>query len=182
MAAIGIMLIIQRGGVFSWVIGATGILLLLENFFLPKPINPRNTLVSVAILAITWIATYGLIIGVWETGEVAELQIKVKGEEHNVRVWLAEIDESIGIYYDADPHIAESLLSDPRLKLIRGDKLIEFSNVEIIPVASAPNEKVNQLFEQWEAKYGSRNLATPIYSFMFGRNRNRIGLMLTLNE
>lgn len=126
--------------------------------------------------------TYGLIIGIWETGEVAELQIKVKGEKYNVRVWLAEIDESIGIYYDADPYIAESLLSDPKVKLIRGDKQIEFSNVEIIPVASAPTKKMNQLFEQWEAKYGNRNLATPVYSFMFGRNRNRIGLMLTLNE
>ena len=182
MCLLGIVLIWQRGGIFAWIFGITGALLLIEIVIRYRTTMLKSTMVTACTLTALWLLTYSSIIGIWETGEVAELRIDTGIEEHQVRVWLLDVDDNIEIFYDAEPDVAEFLLNEPKVSLVRNDQTLEFLKVEISTLETAPAEKMNQIFELWNEKYGSRNLATPIYSLMFGRAKDKVALILTLTR
>ena len=182
ISLLGIVLIWQRGGLFAWIFSITGALLLIEIVIRSRTTMLKNTMVTACTLTALWLLTYGSIIGIWETGEVAELKIDTGSEEHQVRVWLLDVNDNIEIFYDAEPDVAEFLLNEPKVSLVRNDQTIEFLKVEISTLETAPAEKMNQIFELWNEKYGSRNLATPIYSLMFGRAKDKVALILTLTR
>ena len=182
ISLLGIVLIWQRGGLFAWIFSITGALLLIEIVIRSRTTMLKSTMVTACILTALWLLTYGSIIGIWETGEVAELKIDTGSEEHQVRVWLLDVNDNIEIFYDAEPDVAEVLLNEPKVSLVRNDQTLEFLKVEISTLETAPAEKMNQIFELWNEKYGSRNLATPIYSLMFGRAKDKVGLILTLTR
>ena len=182
ISLIGIVLIWQRGGIFAWIFSITGALLLIEIVIRSRTTMLKRTVVTACTLTALWLLTYGSIIGIWETGEVAELKIDTGIEEHQVRVWLLDVNDNIEIFYDAEPEAAESLLNEPKVSLVRNDQTLEFLKVEISTPETAPAEKMNQIFELWNEKYGSRNLATPIYSLMFGRAKDKVALILTLTR
>ena len=54
-----------------------------------------RTIITACTLTALWLLTYGSIIGIWETGEVAELKIDTGSEEHQVRVWLLDVNDNI---------------------------------------------------------------------------------------
>ena len=182
ISLLGIVLIWQRGGLFAWIFSITGALLLIEIVIRSRTTMLKNTMVTACTLIALWLLTYGSIIGIWETGEVAELKIDTGSEEHQVRVWLLDVNDNIEIFYDAEPDVAEFLLNEPKVSLVRNDQTLEFLKVEISTLETAPAEKMNQIFELWNEKYGSRNLATPIYSLMFGRAKDKVALILTLTR
>ena len=182
ISLLGIVLIWQRGGLFAWIFSITGALLLIEIVIRSRTTMLKNTMVTACTLTALWLLTYGSIIGIWETGEVAELKIDTGSEEHQVRVWLLDVNDNIEIFYDAEPDVAELLLNEPKVSLVRNDQTLEFLKVEISTLETAPAEKMNQIFELWNEKYGSRNLATPIYSLMFGRAKDKVALILTLTR
>ena len=180
ISLLGIVLIWQRGGIFAWIFSITGALLLIEIVIRSRTTMLKSTMVTACTLTALWLLTYSSIIGIWETGEVAELKIDTGREEHQVRVWLLDVNDNIEIFYDAEPDVAEFLLNEPKVSLVRNDQTLEFLKVEISTLETAPAEKMNQIFELWNEKYGSRNLATPIYSLMFGRAKDKVSLILTL--
>lgn len=182
ISLLGIVLIWQRGGIFAWIFSITGALLLIEIVIRSRITMLKSTVVTACTLTALWLLTYGSIIGIWETGEVAELKIDTGIEEHQVRVWLLDVNDNIEIFYDAEPDVAEFLLNEPKVSLVRNDQTLEFLKVEISTLETAPAEKMNQIFELWNEKYGSRNLATPIYSLMFGRAKDKVALILTLTR
>ena len=182
ISLLGIVLIWQRGGIFAWIFSITGALLLIEIVIRSRTTMLKNTMITACTLTALWLLTYGSIIGIWETGEVAELKIDTGSEEHQVRVWLLDVNDNIEIFYDAEPDVAEFLLNEPKVSLVRNDQTLEFLKVEISTLETAPAEKMNQIFELWNEKYGSRNLATPIYSLMFGRAKDKVALILTLTR
>ena len=182
ISLLGIVLIWQRGGIFAWIFSITGALLLIEIVIRSRTTMLKSTMVTACTLTALWLLTYGSIIAIWETGEVAELRIDTGSEEHQVRVWLLDVNDNIEIFYDAEPDVAEFLLNEPKVSLVRNDQTLEFLKVEISTLETAPAEKMNQIFELWNEKYGSRNLATPIYSLMFGRAKDKVALILTLTR
>ena len=182
ISLLGIVLIWQRGGLFAWIFSITGALLLIEIVIHARTTMLKSTMVTACTLTALWLLTYSSIIGIWETGEVAELKIDTGSEEHQVRVWLLDVNDNIEIFYDAEPDVAEVLLNEPKVSLVRNDQTLEFLKVEISTLETAPAEKMNQIFELWNEKYGSRNLATPIYSLMFGRAKDKVALILTLTR
>ena len=182
ISLLGIVLIWQRGGIFAWIFSITGALLLIEIVIRSRTTMLKRTVVTACTLTALWLLTYSSIIGIWETGEVAELKIDTGSEEHQVRVWLLDVNDNIEIFYDAEPDVAEFLLNEPKVSLVRNDQTLEFLKVEIRTLETAPAEKMNQIFELWNEKYGSRNLATPIYSLMFGRAKDKVALILTLTR
>ena len=182
ISLLGIVLIWQRGGLFAWIFSITGALLLIEIVIRSRTTMLKRTVVTACTLTALWLLTYSSIIGIWETGEVAELKIDTGIEEHQVRVWLLDVNDNIEIFYDAEPDVAEFLLNEPKVSLVRNDQTLEFLKVEISTLETAPAEKMNQIFELWNEKYGSRNLATPIYSLMFGRAKDKVALILTLTR
>jgi len=182
ISLLGIVLIWQRGGIFAWIFSITGALLLIEIVIRSRTTMLKRTVVTACTLTALWLLTYGSIIAIWETGEVAELRIDTGSEENQVRVWLLDVNDNIEIFYDAEPDVAEFLLNEPKVRLVRNDQTLEFLKVEISTLETAPAEKMNQIFELWNEKYGSRNLATPIYSLMFGRAKDKVALILTLTR
>ena len=182
ISLLGIVLIWQRGGIFAWIFSITGALLLIEIVIRSRTTMLKRTVVTACTLTALWLLTYGSIIAIWETGEVAELRIDMVSEENQVRVWLLDVNDNIEIFYDAEPDVAEFLLNEPKVSLVRNDQTLEFLKVEISTLETAPAEKMNQIFELWNEKYGSRNLATPIYSLMFGRAKDKVALFLTLTR
>ena len=182
ISLLGIVLIWQRGGIFAWIFSITGALLLIEIVIRSRTTMLKRTVVTACTLTALWLLTYGSIIAIWETGEVAELRIDTGSEENQVRVWLLDVNDNIEIFYDAEPDVAEFLLNELKVSLVRNDQTLEFLKVEISTLETAPAEKMNQIFELWNEKYGSRNLATPIYSLMFGRAKDKVALILTLTR
>ena len=182
ISLLGIVLIWQRGGIFAWIFSITGALLLIEIVIRSRTTMLKRTVVTACTLTALWLLTYGSIIAIWETGEVAELRIDTGSEENQVRVWLLDVNDNIEIFYDAEPDVAEFLLNEPKVSLVRNDQTLEFLKVEISTLETAPAEKMNQIFDLWNEKYGSRNLATPIYSLMFGRAKDKVALILTLTR
>ena len=182
ISLLGIVLIWQRGGIFAWIFSITGALLLIEIVIRSRTTMLKRTVVTACTLTALWLLTYSSIIGIWETGEVAELKIDTGSEEHQVRVWLLDVNDNIEIFYDAEPDVAEFLLNEPKVSLVRNDQTLEFLKVEISTLETTPAEKMNEIFELWNEKYGSRNLATPIYSLMFGRAKDKVALILTLTR
>ena len=182
ISLLGIVLIWQRGGIFAWIFSITGALLRIEIVIRSRTTMLKRTVVTACTLTALWLLTYGSIIAIWETGEVAELRIDTGSEENPVRVWLLDVNDNIEIFYDAEPDVAEFLLNEPKVGLVRNDQTLEFLKVEISTLETAPAEKMNQIFELWNEKYGSRNLATPIYSLMFGRAKDKVALILTLTR
>ena len=94
---LGIVLIWQRGGIFAWIFSITGALLLIEIVIRSRTTMLKSTMVTACTLTALWLLTYSSIIGIWETGEVAELKIDMGSEEHQVRVWLLDVNDNIEI-------------------------------------------------------------------------------------
>ena len=124
ISLLGIVLIWQRGGIFAWIFSITGALLLIEIVIRSRTTMLKSTMVTACTLTALWLLTYSSIIGIWETGEVAELKIDTGREEHQVRVWLLDVNDNIEIFYDADPDVAEFLLNEPKVSLVRNDQTL----------------------------------------------------------
>jgi len=182
IAVLGILLVVERGGGFGWSGGVIGIALLVKVYARPSRFDLKISISIAAILSVICAGTLYLVRSTWESGEVVELRVDLPTGVHIARVWVLNIDESIVVYYDAEPDIVATLISDPQISVIREGELIGFSNVQVRPTEIVPVAEVNQIFQMWEEKYGRRTQASVVYSLMFGRSRDKEAMILTLTQ
>lgn len=180
IGAVGLLIALDRGGVLAWAGCILGIALLLKISLRPSRIDLLASIGAAAIWALAWVGTIYYVVSVWESGEVVVLAVEMPNETHTVRVWVVDIDESLVLYYDAEPEIAEAMISDQQVSVTRADQLLEFTRVDVRTADDVPEAELNQIFQLLEDKYGSRNEASALYAMMVGRSRDRVGVVLTL--
>ena len=180
IGAVGLLIALDRGGVLAWAGCILGIALLLKISLRPSRIDLVASIGAAAIWALAWVGTIYYVVSVWESGEVVVLAVEMPNETHTVRVWVVDIDESLVLYYDAEPEIAEAMISDQQVSVTRADQLLEFTRVDVRTADDVPEAELNQIFQLLEDKYGSRNEASALYAMMVGRSRDRVGVVLTL--
>ena len=182
LPTLGTVLFLERGGLFAWAGIILGIVLLIKTLTLPSVDGLKISFLTTATFVAAWAATYLSIILIWESGEIAELNVENSEGVSTIRVWVLDVDGDTIIFYDAEPEHAEILRDDPKISVTRENTKIEYSQMHVVSSQVAPTDKLNRLYEGWSEKYGNRTLATSVYSFMFGRSRTKESFIITLTH
>tara|TARA_Y100001970_G_scaffold291033_1_gene426799 strand:+ start:1436 stop:2080 length:645 start_codon:yes stop_codon:yes gene_type:complete len=176
----GIVLLLERGGLFAWAGIILGIVLLIKILALPSLADVKISVLTTVTFVAAWAATYLAIILIWESGEIAELHVENSEGVSTIRVWVLDLDGDTIIFYDAEPEDAAILRGDPHISVTRESTEIEYSQIHVVSSEEAPTDSLNRVYEGWSEKYGNRTLATPVYSLMFGRSRTKKSFIITL--
>lgn len=128
-----------------------------------------------------WAGTTYHVLSTWESGEVVELGIQTPSGTHTARVWVLESEGALVLLYDAEPEVAEALMRGNPINMERR------GHVSLMrPVArrmdDLPEDEVNRVFQLMDEKYGYRNRATDVFYRFLGRERNRVVMIVQLEE
>ncbi len=178
---VGIVLIVERGGILAWVGAIAGIAMLVKCYLRPSRIDVALGLCAATIWALAWAGTIYYVISTWESGEVVQLAIETHHGPHTARVWILDTGESPVAIYDAPPQAARALMSGNPLKLTRAGE-VSVRHPKAIPADKMPEAELNAIYRLMDEKYGERNFATSVYYTMLGRMRNRVLMIVTLNK
>lgn len=181
LTALGAALAFDRGGWLAWLALVAGAVLLVKAALRPSPRDPWSCGGTALLWTVLWLGTYYYVISNWESGEVVELDIASTDGERTVRVWVVELAGAPTVYYDAEPELADALLSGAPVTLRRG------GDVSVVrPRAAAADEVPGETAAAFEAamerKYAPRTRATTVYYALLGRSRDRIGLLIDLSD
>ena len=176
----GIVLLLERGGLFAWAGIILGIVLLIKISALPSVADVKISVLTTATFVATWAATYLIIILIWESGEIAELHVENSEDVSTTRVWVLDLGGDTIIFYDAEPEDAAILRGDPKISVTRENTEIKYSQIHVISSEDECTDSLNRVYEGWSKKYGNRTLATPVYSLMYGRSRTKESFIITL--
>lgn len=174
-------IVVDRGGAIAWVTVVLGGALLAKVWLKPSQSDTGWCAAMAIIPVLAWASTFYYVIATYESGEVVELAINVGPETHTARVWVLEIAGDPVVYYEADPEVADSLLSGKPLQFTRaGATSIRIPHAE--PVDSISEDEANRVFEAMRTKYGDRMAAAGVYYAMLGTPRDRVAVVVTLKE
>lgn len=178
---VALFLVADRGGVIAWGTFVLGGALLAKIWLKPSK-SDTGWCVGVAIIpALAWVGTLYYDITTYESGEVVELAIDVGSDTHTARVWVLEIGADPVVYYEADPEVADSLLTGKPLQFTRaGETSTRMPDAELLD--SLPEDEANRILEVMGAKYGDRMTAADVYYVMLGSPRDRVAVVATLME
>ena len=181
MAIAGLVLVMERGGVLAWTGCIVGLFLSIKSMYRPSAMDAAFVLGSCIMWPLAWFATNYYVISTWESGEVVELIIPIPGGEHTVRTWVLDDDKSALIYYDAEPEVVSALQSGNPVRFSRGG--VDRSLVaKVTLVNDLQPERTIRIFDLMNIKYGDRNAATGVYYTLLGRSRDRIAIIVELEN
>lgn len=176
---IALTLLVHRGGLITWCAFLGGCAILLKLMFKPAGNELFLALVLGVASLLLWIGSFVLIISLWESGEVVELSVDTRDGVRDLRLWVLEIEGQLTIYHDAEPVVAESLLSAAPVRLILGQK--ESIRIPLAQkVTDISDEQAEHVLRAMANKYGYRNLAATIYYVLLGLPRNRVPVVARL--
>ena len=176
LSVVAAFLVIDRGGVLSWVGTVLGAVLFLKILLRP---SPRDAMLCVAVLAtwaVSWFVTWKYVVSTWESGEV--VHVEVDGG-HTARLWVLDLSDGPAMYYDAPPGAASQLLAGAPLSMTRHEQ-ISRGCASASLVEELPEHFIQDVFNRMLEKYGSRNTATDVFYALLGVKRNRVGLLIQL--
>lgn len=179
IAAIALVLIINRGGLIAWTACLTGIGLLTKSWLKPSGLDLGFAVGLAFISVLAWTVTRYYVIATWESGEVVELTVETSAGPHTARLWVMDTGADPLVYYDAEPEVAASLLAGNPVQFSRGGNVsTRFPKTQ--PVDTLPEDEANRIFEAMNTKYGDRVGAATIYFAMLGRSRDRVAVVTSL--
>jgi hypothetical protein len=176
----GLVIFIDRGGLLSLVGLIAGPALLIKIFLRSSKLDIWLCLGVAAIWGLVWAGTFYYVINTWESGEVVELAVDAPDGNHTARVWVLETDNSLVLYYDAEPNIAEAMLSGRPIKVTRDGQVVNFTRAVARSTEDISKEEMDNIYQMWADKYGTRNEATDVFYQMLGRSRDRIAVVIKL--
>lgn len=178
---VALLLVVDRGGVIAWGTFVLGGTLLAKIWLKPSKSDTRWSVGMAIIPALAWVGTLYYVITTYESGEVVELAIDIGSDTHTARVWVLEIGADPVVYYEADPEVADSLLTGKPLQFTRaGEISTRIPNAKLVD--SLPEDEANRVLEVMGAKYGDRMTAADVYYVMLGSPRDRVAVVVTLIE
>ena len=177
-AALALFLAIDRGGLFAWslLLASTGLLIKIRL----KP-SKRDLALSIGLATgagLIWASVLYYVISTYESGEVVELAIQTHQGTHSARLWVLDIGTKLVVYYDAEPHVAKSLLSGQPAQLTRAGTT-STCTPQANPVDALPKAEAERLLAVMETKYGNRMKAADVYYLVLGRPRDRAALVVS---
>jgi hypothetical protein len=176
-----LFLLAMRGGLIAWVAGIAAALLLAKQRWRPSQRDAGYALVLTALATVAWLGTFFYVISTYESGEVVELAIDTESGPRTVRLWVMEIYGEAGVYIDAEPEIAASLLAGKPLQVSRAG--VATTRVpRARPIDGLSNDETEAVLEAMVQKYGSRMTASDLYYVLLGRPRDRVALFVSLPE
>ncbi len=178
---IGLILVVERGGLIAWSALLGGLVMLAKGWFKPTNNDLVVSLGLALLLGLAWFGTWRYVISTWESGEVVELVIATDAGEHTARLWILDIGAEPLVYYDAPPLAANSLLAGTPVQFTRGGEVSTRTPVARL-VDGLAEAEANQVLEAMGTTYGDRNNAATWYYLMLGRSRDRVALVITLVE
>jgi hypothetical protein len=182
MTLAGLVLFIDRGGVLSLVGLIAGSTLLIKTFFRSSKLDIWLCVGVAVIWGLVWLGTFYYVISTWESGEVVELAVDAPDGTHTARVWVLDTDKALVLYYDAEPNIAEAMLSGRPIKVTREGQVVNFTHINVRSTEDISQEELDSIFQMWADKYGARNEATDVFYQMLGRSRDRIAVVIKIDK
>lgn len=182
MTLSGLVLFIDRGGVLSLVGLIIGSTLLFKTLLRPSKLDIWLCVGAAAIWGLIWVGTLYYVINTWESGEVVELAVDTPDGTHTARVWVLDTDKALVLYYDAEPNIAEAMLSGRRITVTRDGQVVNFTHSNVRSTEDISQEEMDSIFQMWTDKYGARNEATDVFYQMLGRSQDRIAVVIKLDK
>jgi len=181
MLLVASVLLVDRGGLIAWSIFIVTLGLLIKTWRKPGKTDVRLSLALAMFAGLAWAVTLNYVISTYESGEVVELTVDTVNGVHKARVWIFDgpVDEIA--YYDAEPEVADALLSGQPLQFLRGGKV----STRLPKAALADNlseDEAKRVFDAMSAKYGARMTAADLYYVLLGRPRDRVALIVGFNE
>ena len=92
LPTLGTVLLLERGGLFAWAGIILGIVLLIKTLTLPSVAGLKISFLTTATFVAAWAATYLSIVLIWESGEIAELNVENSEGVSTIRVWVLDVD------------------------------------------------------------------------------------------
>jgi hypothetical protein len=181
VAAAGLALIVERGGMLAWAGAIAGVALLVKGSIRPTSRDLFLILAAASVWALIWVGTTYYVVSTWESGEVVELGIETPDGTHTARVWILDVDRSPVLVYDAAPEIAEALLHGNPVT-VRRDGQLTLERPLARRIDDVPQDEVDAIFRLMDEKYGRRNLATDVFYRFLGRQRDRTVMIVKLEE
>ncbi len=181
VALTALILVVNRGGLLAWTGLIAGAALFAKSWFKSSRVDLALSGSLAAILALAWVGTYSYVISTYESGEVVELTIDTRSGGHTVRLWALDMGADPVVYYDADPEVAEALLTGNPLQFRRGDE-VSTRIPEATPVDELGETEASQVLEAMGSKYGERVGAADVYYVLLGNPRDRVALVARLVE
>ena len=176
-----LFLIIDRGGLIAWASLLTGSALLAKTLLKPSKRDLQMCIGLATLSALSWVRTFYYVISTYESGEVVELTLDTEYGVHTARLWVFEVEGEPNIYFDAEPHLAHSLLGGKPLQFTRGG-----DTSKRIPKARKIDELTEsegeRLLAAMTSKYGDRMNAATLYYVLLGIPRDRIALVANLSQ
>lgn len=176
---ISIFVISERNSLIALTSLLLGVALVIKTRLRPSESDLAVGLGIAAVATLTWLGSWFYVLSTYESGEVVELIIDTDKGNHTARVWVFDIGNDSFVYYDAEPHVAESLLMGKPLQFQRGGNT-STRTPEAIQAASLPEEKADEVFTAMQLKYGNRMYAADIYYLLIGTPRDRMALVVNL--
>lgn len=182
IAVIGTVLAVERGGLLSWVGLALGAALLIKIYVRPSASDLVLSIGAASVWALAWAGAAYYVFSAWESGEVVELSVETRDGTHTARVWVLDDGDSLVLYYDAEPEIADAITSGNQIRVHRQDQLVRLGQVVTMPADDVPAEEMSRLYGLMNQKYGDRNFATDVFYGVLGRSRDRVAVVVKIKE
>ena len=174
-------LVYLRGGILAWLGLVAALLLVAKHLRRPSHTDVFIALGFTVLWAASWAAAWGFVLSTWESGEVVDIGVQVSDEIHTARVWILDVDGEPIMYYDAPPKVGHALLADAPMTIKRGDVMLT-GCADSISVADLSGEELAAVLGVMEEKYQERTRATDVFYSVIGVERDRIGLVLRIEE
>ncbi len=179
--AAALIVVVGRGGLIAWSALFFGAAALAKIWFKPAKIDLALSIGLATVAATAWAGTIYYVISTYESGEVVELLIDTPNGAHIARLWVLDMNGDEVVYYDAEPEVANALLTGAPLRFTRGDEVSIRTPIttraEALPAAEA-----SRVLETMATKYGDRMTAADVYYVLLGRYRDRIAVVVRLAE
>lgn len=177
----GLYLVFERSGLIAWAALLLGAGMMAKAGFKPAKGDVGLSLGLAIVLIVAWIGTFYYVISTYESGEVVELELDTIKGQHIARVWVFEVGSDLVVYYDAPPDAAEALLAGTPFQFTRdGETSSRLPHAK--EVDGLPEEEANEILTAMTTKYGDRMTAADISYLVLGRDRDRVAVIVKINE
>ena len=178
---IAVFVLSERNSLIALTALLSGVALFIKTRLRPSKPDLLLSIGIAAVAVLAWLGAWLYVVSTYESGEVVELIMDTNKGNHTARVWVFELGSDSFVYYDAEPHVAESLLMSKPLQFQRGGNT-STRVPEAIEVDLLPEEKADEVFTAMQSKYGNRMYAADIYYLLIGTPRDRMALVVNLGS
>ena len=183
LAAIMILLlaaiVAQRNGLVFWTALVVTMAWAIKTLVRPGSRDLAVIIGIGALTAMSWAGISAWVFSTWESGDVVTVEVPLDGDVQTVRTWIMDDSSVPWIIYDADAHVADTLLAGTNINVTRDGITTPYA-VNVSLYDEMTTEESAPLFAEYLAKYGEIDFINNVFYGLLGRKRGRVVLILEL--